>query len=238
MRSVPKSTPDNAEPVENQPLDRYSIDGRDGGHLPPVISLRTFRDTKRESIHDDAGRSYDRRYDPSRRPMGSTHREEERRQLIKHNRSAGAAETPTCPREPINTSVFEVPAASHDRETRLLEGGKGAARESSGELGKPLEDGRAEEQGLQTADKTTPPTCAWAHALGQMNDQASKLDPGVESPIRTGAAAEQRLQQALTNHHDVLKGPQQAEFLLVQHGDEFSGHFTSRISSECSGTNF
>ena len=38
VKSVPKSTPSNAEPVENQPLDRYSIDGRDDGHPPSTDS--------------------------------------------------------------------------------------------------------------------------------------------------------------------------------------------------------
>ena len=102
-----------------------------------------------------------------------SHCEEERRQLMKPNRSAGAPETSTCTHPSgFSTEVsqslrqvgklFAVPAASRDRETRLLEGGKAAARESPGE---------GEEHGFQSDDN------AHRHVRPreQMNDQANHL---------------------------------------------------------------
>ena len=99
---------------------------------------------------------------------------------------------------------FEVPATSRDRETRPLEGGKAAARESSGEGENRPEDGRAEEQALQIAFKTTPPTRSCAHT------RTDARPAGVESSSRTCAAA-----SSSDNYfEEVLKGQaQQAEFL-------------------------
>ena len=59
-------------------------------------------------------------------------------------------------------------------ETRLLEGGKVSSREGSEEGGNRPENGRAEEQGHQSAAKTTPPngTCAHARKYKRPGEQA------------------------------------------------------------------
>ena len=165
--NVPKNTLNNAEPAEKQSLiDTQSTDET------TAISLRTSRDVRHGSsfTHDDARGPHDRCYHSSRRPWArmTLLLWSELRQLIKPNRPRRRLARIRLlhdRREKINTQVGKLfPAASRDRETRLLEGGKAAARESSGGGGHRLEDGRAEEQGLQSAARTTLPTSTCAHA--------------------------------------------------------------------------
>ena len=95
-KSVPKTTPSNAEPAEKQPLDRYSSDGRDDSHFSRdvrhgAVSPKT---TPLDHMTDVITREDDGR--ARMNLLLCSHREEERRQLIKSNRSAGVAETSTC----------------------------------------------------------------------------------------------------------------------------------------------
>ena len=171
-----KNTPGNAKPAAEQPMDRHSSDGRDDSRFSQDVQ---GCETRSRFTHDDAGGPHDRRYHSSRRPMGS-----DDTVAVVPSRGATPADQAQqvggrCRDVDLHASalsttegsqsirqvrkLFEVPPASCDRERRLLEGGKVSSREGS-EGGNRPENGRAEEQGHQSAAKTTPPTGTCAHA--------------------------------------------------------------------------
>ena len=195
-----KNTPGNAKAAAEQPMDRHSSDGRDDSRFPQDVQ---GCETRSRFTHDDAGGTHDRCYHSSRRPMGSddtvavvasrgaTPADQAQqvggrcRDVDLHASALSTTEGSQSIR--LVRKLFEVPSASCDRETRLLEGGKVPAREGS-------EEGTARRMEEQKNKAIRAPPrrhrpLARAPTLEQMNDQASKLDPGAESPSRTCASA-------------------------------------------------
>ena len=154
VKSVPKNAPCNAEPAAEQPMDRHSSDGRDDSRFSQDVQ---GCETRSSFTHDDAGGPHDRCYHSSRRPMGSNDTvavvasrggataADQAQKIDLHASGLSTTEGSQSIRQV--RKLFEVPATSRDRETQLLEGGKVAARDGSGEGGNRPEDGRAEEGG-------------------------------------------------------------------------------------------
>ena len=204
-KSVPKTTRSNAEPAVKQPVDRYSSDGRDDSHFSQDVQ---GCETRSSFTQNDAG-PHERRPTVSNEAVVVWHREEERRQLIKSNRSAGVAETSTCTHP---ASARQKGANHHARwencfkcQQRLVTEKRDYWKEARLLREKALEKDetarRMEEQ--RTKSFRAPPR---RHCPPARAPKASKLDPGAKS--RTCGPAASRAAAASSDNHleEVLKG--------------------------------